>query len=314
MSSIILHPGQSEVYRELFLRDVHRFIVAICSRGWGKSIEAGTAACTAVSQLLTLPKHVPNKRVGLIAPTHDQVKDIYYPMLAYVMGLEASAIKSSPDLGRFWFPNDVELHLLSYEAVERMRGKGYYFIVCDEPSSWVKGLGLKKAWQEIIEPCIVTRWSPKAVQRLYGLYPDAYANGIRPGRALIIGTPKGYNYLHDMYHNEEKDKLWKSFHYDYTTSPYLDADEINRIRHTIDPLEFNQEYKASFEDSGLRVFYNFTRKTHVKADLEDLKDDEDVHIGIDFNVGKLCRPTINLVNSGKTSIETILIQALLDLF
>ena len=103
--------------------------------------------------------------------------------------------------------------------------------------------------------------------------------------------------------------MWKSFHFDYTTSPFLDPDEIERLRHTIDPLEFNQEYKASFEDSGLSVFYNFNRKIHVRNDLEDFKDDEDVHIGIDFNVGKLCRPTINLVNSGKLSIETILIQA-----
>ena len=313
MSNIILHPGQSMVYRELFLNDFHRFIVAVCSRGWGKSYFAATTACTAVSQLLTLPRSVPNKRVGIIAPTHDQVTDIYYPMLAYEMGLEDAALKSSKDLGRFWFPNDVELHLISYEAVERMRGKGYYLIVCDEPSSWTKGLGLKDAWQGIIEPCIVTRWSPHRVKMLWNQYINSRANGIRPGRALIIGTPKGYNYLYDMYNAHEKDALWKSFHFDYTTSPYLDPDEIERLRHTIDPLEFNSEYKATFEDSGLRVFYNFARKLHVTDSLEYFRDDEDVHIGIDFNVGKLSRPTINLVNSGKTSKETILIQAYLSL-
>jgi hypothetical protein len=144
---------------------------------------------------------------------------------------------------------------------------------------------------------------------LWNQYINSRANGIRPGRALIIGTPKGYNYLYDMYNAHEKDKLWKSFHFDYTTSPYLDPDEIERLRHTIDPLEFNSEYKATFEDSGLRVFYNFARKLHVTDSLEYFRDDEDVHIGIDFNVGKLSRPTINLVNSGKTSKETILIQA-----
>ena len=229
--------------------------------------------------------------------------------LPILTGFESAAIKSSKDLGRFWFQNDVELHLISYEAVERMRGKGYYLIVCDEPASWTKGLGLKDAWQGIIEPCIVTRWSPRRVELLYKQYLNARRNGIRAGRAVIIGTPKGYNYLYDMFNAQEKDSLWKSFHFDYTTSPFLDPDEIERLRHTIDPLEFNQEYKASFEDSGLSVFYNFNRKIHVRNDLEDFKDDEDVHIGIDFNVGKLCRPTINLVNSGKLSIETILIQA-----
>ena len=207
MSNIILHPGQSEVYKEVFINDFHRFIVAICSRGWGKSYFAAAVAGTAVSQLLTLPRSVANKRVGIIAPTHDQVTDIYYPLLAYEMGFESAAIKSSKDLGRFWFQNDVELHLISYEAVERMRGKGYYLIVCDEPASWTKGLGLKDAWQGIIEPCIVTRWSPRRVELLYKQYLNARRNGIRAGRAVIIGTPKGYNYLYDMYNAQEKDPL-----------------------------------------------------------------------------------------------------------
>ena len=122
--SINLHEGQSEVYEDLFVNKTNRFSVVCCSRGWGKSYMAGVAGVTAVFELLELDVRVPNKIVYIIAPTYDQVTDIYYPLINYDLGMEDYAIRSSRDLGRFIFPNNVELRLLSYEAVERMRGKG----------------------------------------------------------------------------------------------------------------------------------------------------------------------------------------------
>jgi hypothetical protein len=274
--SIELHPGQSEAYEDLFFEMNHRFSVICCARGWGKSYYLAVAAMTAVFELMELPANVPNKRVAIIAPTYDQVTDIYFPLLAWDLGVEEFAIKSSKDKGVFHFPNNVELRLLSYEAVERMRGKGYYFVAWDEVSSCTKGIDPKEAWQSVIQPCIVTRWSPERA---------AYYGAPSPGRAAIVSTPKGYNFFYDMYNYHEKDPLWKPYHYDYTGSPYIDPDEVDRIRHQIDPQKFAAEYLASFEDSGNSVFYMFKRKIHVNKELEDFHEGEDVHIGIDFNVG-----------------------------
>jgi hypothetical protein len=273
---IELHPGQSQVYDDLFVSRTCRFSVAVCSRGWGKSYIAAATAVTAVFELLELDYLVPNKIVNIIAPTYAQVTDIYYPLLAYEMGMDAYARKSSKDLGRFWFPSNVELRLVSFEAVERLRGTGSYFTVCDEVEDWSKGPGLAEAWQSIIKPTITTRWSPKR----------ALALGAKsPGRALIIGTPKGYTTFYDMYNYREKDPLWKSYHFDYTTSPFLDPKEVENEKHTMDPLRFAREYDASFQDSGNSVFYMFNRKTNVRNDLSEFEDDEDVHVCIDFNVG-----------------------------
>lgn len=122
--SVKLHHGQSKIYKDLFLTHACRFSVSCCSRGFGKSYFAATAAVTAIYELMELPEKVPNKNVYIIAPTYDQVTDIYFPLLAYDLGLEDLAIKSSRDMGRFWFEGGVELRLLSYESVERMRGKG----------------------------------------------------------------------------------------------------------------------------------------------------------------------------------------------
>jgi len=284
--SIYLHPGQSEILTDLFIEQEHRFVTAVCSRGYGKSYVAGVCAITAVFELLELDESVPNKMVYIIAPTYDQVTDIYYPLLQYDLGMEAYALKSSRDLGRFQFPRNVELRLLSYEAVERMRGKGAYFVVWDELSSCTKGIDAKSAWEGIIQPCIITRWSPKRA---------LHFKARSPGRGLIISTPKGYNYLYKLYNRRELDPTWGSYHYDYTQSPLIDVDEIERIRHTIDPVEFASEYLASFEESGNRVFYCFNRGVHVRGDIPyffaaDKNNDrgEDVHVFIDFNVGYQC--------------------------
>lgn len=122
--AINLHVGQSRVYSDLFIKKVCRFSVVVCSRGWGKSYGAASCAVTAAYELIALPASVPNKKVYIIAPTFDQVVDIYWPILAYDFNLEAIAVSSSEALGRFKLPNNVELRLISYEAVQRLRGKG----------------------------------------------------------------------------------------------------------------------------------------------------------------------------------------------
>jgi len=273
--SVYLHEGQTEAFEDMFIDMKHRFISVCCARGWGKSYFLATAATTAAFELMALPADVPNKRVAIIAPTYDQVTDIYYPVLAYDMGLEQYAIKSSQDQGRFVLPNNVELRLLSYEAVERMRGKGYYFVGWDEITSCTRGIAPKKAWESVIRPCISTRWSPQNALR-YGARS--------PGRALIASTPNGYDFFHEIHHYSEKDPAWGSYHYDYTGSPFLDPVEIESLRHTIDPRSFASEYLAQFKDSGNSVFYCFDRKKHVRT-LEPFSEKEDVHVGIDFNVG-----------------------------
>jgi len=285
MMAINLHYGQSEVMTDLFIEQSIKNAVVCCCRGWGKSFVAGAAAVAAVHELLELDWRVPNKKVAIIAPTFDQVTDIYYPMLAYDFGLDKLCVKSSKDTGRFIFDKNVELRLISYETVERMRGKGYYMVIWDEPSSCTKGITAKDAWEGIIQPCIITRWSP-AKARHYKARSS--------GRALIIGTPIGYNWFYDAFNMREKDPSWGSYQYDYTQSPLVEIEEIERIKHTVDPIKFAREYKASFTESGNNVFYCFDRQTHVRKDLkyfyppEDGEPGETVHAFIDFNVGLQC--------------------------
>jgi len=273
---IKLHEKQSEVIRDLFVDKNNRYAVVNASRGFGKSYLAATAAIIAVQELMDLDESVPNKNVALIAPTYSQAVDIYYPLIAWQLGMEDFADKASKAAGQFWFPNNVQLKLWSYEASQRMRGTGQYFIVADEVTSWKgAGMNLKESWESIIQPCVATRWSPMNAKKF----------NANSGRALIISTPSGYDYFYEMYNRQDYDDDWKSYTYTYKDSPFLDEEEIERVKLTLDPLKFAREYTASFEDSGNNVFYTFNRKEHIDNTLQNFEEGEDVHVAIDFNVG-----------------------------
>jgi len=285
--SIDLHKTQSLVFKDLIIELAHRNIAVCCSRGWGKSFVAGVTALALVDELLDLPKSVPNKFVYIIAPTYDQVIDIYYPLLAYDLGLEEHCKTASRSLGKFVFDNGAEIRLISYESVERMRGKGAYACIWDEVSSCKRGIDPKEAWEGTITPAMNTRWSPHRVKMLKDKYGKAAAR-LKAARSLIISTPKGYNYFFYLCMLHESDSDWGFYHYDYTQSPYLDPDDIEKIRANMDPITFASEYLALFKESGNSVFYCFDREIHVRKDLEDLGEEEDVHVAIDFNVALQC--------------------------
>jgi len=267
MSGITLHPGQSRVFRDLFVTKQVNHAVVCASRGFGKSYFAAACAVQAISELLAMPEGTPNRNVALIAPTFSQAVDIYYPLLAYQFDLENKASKSSRANGTFWFGPEVHLRVWSYEASERMRGTGQYFVVSDEITSWEGGgTNPQEAWESVIQPCILTRWP-------------------RVGRSLTISTPKGHDYFYDMYNFPQMDSDWGAYHFTYRDSPYLDETVIEKAKLTLDPIKFAREYEASFDESGNNVFYCFNRADHVSADIEKLQPGETVHAAIDFNIG-----------------------------
>jgi len=75
--AINLHPGQSQIINDLFVKKEARYAVVCASRGFGKSYLAATAAILACQELINLPADVPNKSVAIIAPTYQQCVDLF---------------------------------------------------------------------------------------------------------------------------------------------------------------------------------------------------------------------------------------------
>ena len=287
-----LHSGQSKVFYDMFIDKSVRYGTVAASRGFGKTVLAAACGVAAVKELNAMPSWVPNKRVGIVCPTYDQAVDIYYPLLAHQFGMEQYAEKASRDAGLFRFHNQTELRLISGDAIERMRGKGYYFVVVDElPTFNMKEKQKLDAIEAIIRPAINTRWSPKMVKILREAI-ERQTGGvveINPGRLLSIASPKAEDTFFGLYEYGGLVPGWKSYHYDYTQSPYLDQEEIIEAANTMDQINFNREYRALFQDTGANVFYNFSRKYNVlPAGSVKPHPMEDLHISIDFNIRKQC--------------------------
>ena len=292
MGIINLHPGQSKIFHDLIVSRSIRYGVGCCSRGFGKSVVGSGIASTIVSELSDLPNWIPNKNISIVCPTYSQTVDIYYPILAYQYGMESLANSYSRDKGYFRFPNNVELRLVSGDAIERQRGKGNAFVLVDElPSFNMKEQEKLDMIESILLPTINTRWSPKVVRMFMNDIKKELGvdMNISPGRFLCIATPKGLDTFKDLYDRQNTDSNWGSYHYDYTRSPYLDIDEIENASKTMDPIRFAREYKATFADSGNNVFYCFDDNFNVlKPEQLRVGDGEPIHIAIDFNVRKQC--------------------------
>jgi hypothetical protein len=260
---ISLHTNQTKIFKAC-MND--RYIVACTSRGFGKSFLGTAVAVTKAFDLLALDESVPNKNVYIICPTYDQTLDIYFPILMNDFAIRQYTKDILKDRGRIIFPKNVEIRLISYEAIERMRGKGAYFVLWDEVSSCNRNT--KMAWEGIIQPTITTRWSEK----------HAAIYNSKPGGALFLSTPKGFNFFYDLY------LKYPHFKFDYRQSPFLDEKEIAILKQELDPIEFASEYDAEFKESGNSVFYCFNRDVHVK-NVDPFDVNETIYACIDFNVG-----------------------------
>lgn len=278
MPVITLHKAQSSIINYLFspLKELQlRFCPVVAARGFGKTFLSCSASALALGELERLDISVPNKNIAILCGSHSQATDLYWPVLAYQFGLESHSIKSSRRDGTFEFANGTRIKTWSADAYERLRGSGQYLVVGDEMPSWsVPGGSIQDAWESVIQPTILTRWDPKSAAR-YGA-PSA-------GRAVIPSTPRGKDYFYELAEREHIDHRWKTFRYTYKDSPYLNQEEIEAVKHYYDKMKFAREYLASFEESGLNVFYAFSRKKHVK-ELPKLDEHETVHCAIDFNI------------------------------
>jgi len=260
---ISLHSNQTKVFKAI---QEQRYVVACTSRGFGKSFLGAAVAVTKAFELMQLDDSVPNKNVYIVCPTYDQTLDIYLPVLVNDFQIEQYTLAIVKDRGKLIFPKNVEIRLISYEAIERMRGKGSYFVLWDEVSSCNRHA--KEMWEGVIQPTITTRWSEKHAERYKS----------KPGGALFLSTPRGYNFFYDLY------LRYPSYRFDYKQSPLLDPKEIEMLQQDLHPVEFASEYLAEFRESGNSVFYCFNRDKHV-VNVDDFHVNETIYACIDFNVG-----------------------------
>lgn len=200
----------------------------------------------------------PKKLVWYVAPSYTMAKGIMWPEL--LDAIPRAWIRKTNETGLYiLLKNKSRIVLKGADKYDSLRGVGLNYVVLDE---------------------------------FQDMHPDTWKKAIRPtlattaGKATFIGTPKSFNYLYEVFMLGQNPKMiemgrWQSWQFKSIDSPFVPEHEIEQARHDMDERSFRQEFEASFETMGGRVYYPFDRKIHV-GDYPFNKD-LPIWVGQDFN-------------------------------
>jgi len=218
------HLGQREIHNSTASRRV-----VACGVRWGKtwcSAMEGLAAAMAPAE----------RSVGwVVAPTYDLSDRVFREIqLAVMKHLRHRVITMKENDRRIVLRNMAggtsEIRAKSADNPVSLLGEGLDWLIVDEASR--------------LKPLI---WQSHLSQRLLD----------KQGWALLISTPKGKGYFHDLYlRGQGRDDDFRSWNYPSWTSPLLNSEMIEEERTRVPERVFRQEYGAEFIEGAGAVFRN----------------------------------------------------------
>ena len=199
---------------------------------------------------------VAKRLIWYVAPSYRMAKQIMWPEL--VESIPRSWVrKYNETILTITLVNGSKIELKGADNPDTLRGVGIHFLVMDE----VQDID-PEAWKKVLRPTLASTG----------------------GHAMFIGSPKAYNFLHELWSagQNSANVAWASWQFPTITSPFIPKSEIEAARNDMDEKSFRQEFEASFESMSGRVYYPFERNIHVKP-LE-FNPELPIWIGQDFNI------------------------------
>ena len=246
MSNLKLHAAQMVVYSSKA-----RFRCVVAGRRFGKSILSKTLMIKYATK--------PRSKVWYVAPTYRMAKQIMWQDLQD--SLPKEWIRRANDTTMtIWLRNGSIIELKGADNPDSLRGVGLNFLVLDEFQDMSQ-----ETWVRVLRPTLADRM----------------------GHALFIGSPKGFNHFYDIYmlgqdKERVKNREWESWQFPTILSPFIPKSEVEAARRDMDEKSFSQEFLASFESMGGRVYYPFDKRVHVQHC--PFNPTLPIWIGQDFNI------------------------------
>lgn len=226
-----------------------RFRVLVAGRRFGKTYLSTAELLRGASW--------PGFTAWYLAPTYRQAKQIAWKRLKEIAApliVKANETDLSVDLS-----TGGHIALRGADNYDSLRGVGLDGVVFDEAADIDQDV-----WPEVIRPALSDRL----------------------GWALFIGTPKGYNHLHQLYNDALEKEDWAAFKFTTLEGGNVPEAELAAARSELDPKTFRQEYEASFENTGEgKVYYAFSREENVKP--VEYNPSLPLCLSTDFNVSPM---------------------------
>jgi hypothetical protein len=194
-----------------------------------------------------------------VAPTYRQAKRIAWAELKRLTKEYWARKPNETDL-TIQLTSGGTISLRGADNYDSLRGEGLDFLVLDEYASMAPA-----AWTEVLRPALADR----------------------QGRALFIGTPKGYNHFYDLYREVQDRPNWKTFQFTTEQGGNVAKEELEAATHELDERTYRQEFQASFENltAGL-AYYAFDPGGNVQS----MEYDNQLPLfwSLDFNFNPMC--------------------------
>ena len=236
-------------YQALMARNHSRFQVAACGRRFGKSRYAWVKIFrTALKKKGRYAWIVPWYKT--LYPVSEIIRETI-PKEFFTKRLE-----QGPVIRYLLFPNGSEVHFLSADTEDSLRGPGWDGAVLDEAPQ-IK----ESRWIEEIRPSLMDKG----------------------GWALFIGTPKGVgNWFYKLYiHGQDKSQTkWRSWNFPTSTNPYIPKEEIETTKNELPEIIYRQELLATFEEGSGTIFRN--ADAAVAGSLGEVEVGRRYVIGVDL--------------------------------
>lgn len=209
-----------------------RFRVMVAGRRWGKTI---SAAKEAECMILT-----PGTRGWVVSKTYDLtmkvIREIYADLVMKSKLKPMKAQLGGPVILNFPWGSTVEGK--TAEHPESLLGEGLDWLVFDECATCKQSV-----WEQYLRPTLTDR----------------------EGWALFITTPRGYNWVYDLWKRgrDPEHPEWESFKSPSWTNPHLPKGDIEEARRTLTNAVFMQEYGADFTLASGQVYNEFDEGYHV---------------------------------------------------
>ena len=232
-------------------QDPSRFKVLAAGRRWGKT-RLGVNECLDVASS--------GGRAWWVSPSYKTSEVGWRPLRQIARKIPGAEIRLVDRVVNF--PGGGFVAIRSADNPDSLRGEGLDFVVMDECAFMQK-----EAWTEAIRPALSDR----------------------QGKVLFISTPKGRNWLWEIYQRGiNGEEGWQSWTFPTANNPYIAKEEIEAAKRDLPEMIFRQEYLAEFIDDAGGVF----RRVQEAAVLEPKEYEEgkqyiagvDVAASVDFTV------------------------------
>lgn len=206
-----------------------RFKVVVCGRRWGKTASGLQMTIRGHGQRINGGCRInrgalEGANIWWVAPSYPVSSDIWRDLKRASFGCY---VDKSEVERRIEFPGGGAITVKSADNPDSLRGAGLHGVVIDEAASVAE-----EVWKESLRPALSDKM----------------------GWAVFIGTPKGFNWLWELFAAAENRPGWERWQRPSTDNPLITQAELDDALRDMGSFAFNQEYMAQFLAGGGSIF------------------------------------------------------------